>query len=85
MKVLLTNKREFISKKGQEYVALSYLSIRDGKADSLLLTADKYHSFNLPQEAIMDIETKGLADSFRSATEVDIEFNSSGYLDNITV
>jgi len=77
MKIVITGKDVIKSKKGAEYVKLSYLSPK-GQAGEIFTTKEKYDAFAMDESKISTSET--LKKMVEMNDLVDAEFDPKGYL-----
>lgn len=77
MRVILTKKEEFASKKGQEYVKLSYVGL-DGYAGQVFLTKEKYLTEKVDDNLIVNQKT--MSEIEKICDVVDVEFDQAGRL-----
>jgi len=81
MKVILVNKETITSKKGDEYVKVGFISVKDGKVGEIFTTRSQYESFGIKDSKFIDEETLGhLA---KSVDETEVDFDQRGRLVNL--
>jgi len=77
MKIVITGKDTIKSKKGAEYVKLSYVSPK-GQAGEIFTTKEKYDAFAMDESKICSSET--LKKFVELSDMVEAEFDPKGYL-----
>jgi len=78
MKAILTRVESFTSKKGEEWVGLSFVNVKTGKTGESLLKKEVYESSGLPDD--IAVTSKELEDY----KAVDISFDQTGRLESIS-
>jgi len=82
MKVVLTEKQAITSKKGDEWVKLSYLTAK-GKAGELFLSKAEAETYGVSDEVLASDED--IKELFESSPKVSVEFNERGRVVGIEV
>jgi len=75
MRVVLTEKQAITSKKGDEWVKISYLA-QDGRTGSVFVSKVQYQGFELPEDRV--VSEKEIDDLFENSSPSDVEFDERG-------
>lgn len=78
MKAILTRVEEFTSKKGDQWVGISFVNVKTGKTGESLLKKEVFASAGLPED--IAVTSKEL----EQYSGVDISFDQTGRLESIS-